>query len=49
MTDKPETISLYQFFQLFPGEEAARQYFEGNRWNGGVSCPHCAVACRLRG
>ncbi|MBX9615563.1 MAG: IS1595 family transposase [Caulobacteraceae bacterium] len=41
MTDKPETISLYQFFQRFPGEEAARQYFEGNRWNGEVSCPHC--------
>lgn len=41
MTDKPETISLYQFFQRFPGEEAARQYFEGNRWSGEVSCPHC--------
>ncbi len=41
MTDKPETISLYQFFQRFPGEEAARKYFESNRWNGDVSCPHC--------
>lgn len=41
MADKPETISPYQFFQRFPGEEAARQYFEGNRWNGEVSCPHC--------
>jgi len=41
MTDKPETVSLYQFFQRFPGEEAARAYFEGNRWNGEVSCPHC--------
>jgi transposase-like protein len=41
MSDKPETISLYQFFQRFPGEEAARQYFEGNRWGGEVSCPHC--------
>lgn len=41
MTDKPETVSLYQFFQRFPGEEAARQYFENNRWAGEVSCPHC--------
>ncbi len=41
MTDKPETISLFAFFQKFPNEEAARQYFETNRWNGEVSCPHC--------
>ena len=41
MTDKPETVSLYQFFQRFPGEEAARAYFEQNRWGGEVSCPHC--------
>jgi transposase-like protein len=41
MTDKPETVSLYQFFQRFPGEEAAREYFEQNRWAGEVSCPHC--------
>lgn len=41
MTEKPETVSLYQFFQRFPGEEAARQYFETNRWAGEVSCPHC--------
>lgn len=39
--DKPETVSLYQFFQQFPNEEAARAYFERNRWNGEVSCPHC--------
>ena len=39
--DKPETVSLYQFFQRFPGEEAARAYFEQNRWGGEVSCPHC--------
>ncbi len=41
MTDKPETVSLYQFFQRFPDEEAARLYFENNRWAGEVSCPHC--------
>ncbi len=41
MSSKPETVSLYQFFQRFPGEEAAREYFETNRWAGEVSCPHC--------
>lgn len=41
MTDKPETVSLYQFFQRFPDEAAARVYFERNRWNGEVTCPHC--------
>ena len=41
MTQKPETVSLYQFFQRFPDEAAARAYFETNRWAGEVSCPHC--------
>lgn len=41
MNDKPETVSLYQFFERFPNEEAARLYFERNRWAGEVSCPHC--------
>lgn len=41
MTDTPETVSLYQFFQRFPDEEAAREYFENNRWDDEVSCPHC--------
>ena len=41
MTDKPETVSLYQFFQRIPNEEAARAYFERNRWAGEVACPHC--------
>ena len=41
MTDKPEAVSLYQFFQRFPGEEAARKYFERNRWAGEATCPHC--------
>lgn len=39
--EKPETVSLYQFFQRFPDEEAARKFFEQNRWNGAVACPHC--------
>lgn len=41
MNTKPETVSFYQFFQRLPDEEAAREYFETNRWGGEVSCPHC--------
>jgi len=44
MIDKPETVSLYQFFQRFPDEEAARLYFERNRWADEVACPHCGSA-----
>ena len=39
--DKPETISLYQFFKQFPDENAARLYFENNRWGDTKACPHC--------
>ncbi len=38
---KPETVSLYEFFQRFPNEESARLYFENNRWNGKTYCAHC--------
>ena len=38
---KPETISLYEFFQQFPNEETARLYFEGKRWGDTPYCGHC--------
>lgn len=41
MSAELETVSLFQFFQRFPNEEVARQYFERNRWADEVSCPHC--------
>ncbi|WP_370190927.1 IS1595 family transposase [Qipengyuania sp.] len=41
MTDKPKTVSLYQFFERFPNEEAARLYFEKNRWGDEPACGHC--------
>lgn len=41
MTDKAASVNLYQFLQRFPDEEAARSYFEQNRWGGEVACPHC--------
>ena len=40
MSSQPDAVSLYQFFQRFPGEEEAREYFERNRW-AGEACPHC--------
>lgn len=42
--NKPETIGLYEFFQQFPNEEAARAFFEKHRWKGTVSCGHCGSA-----
>ena len=39
--EKPETISLFNFFKMFPDEEAARIYFEKRRWFNGRYCPHC--------
>ncbi|MBL8510524.1 MAG: IS1595 family transposase [Betaproteobacteria bacterium] len=41
--DKPETISLYEFFQRFPTEEKARLYFENKRWGDSKCCPHCGA------
>lgn len=41
MTDKPETVSLYQFFERFPNEAAAVAYFEKNRWGDEPHCGHC--------
>ena len=41
MSEKPETVSLYQFFQRFPNEEAAVAYFEKNRWGEEPHCGHC--------
>jgi len=58
--DKPETISLYQFFKRFPDEETAHLYYEQKRWSSGIICPHCGshqiseckghrpMACRCR-
>lgn len=39
--DKPQVISLNEFFKRFPNEESARKYFENKHWKVGVNCPHC--------
>ena len=39
---KREKISLYQFLQMFPDNEAAEKFFEDERWGkSGRYCPHC--------
>ena len=35
------TISTFEFFELFPSEDAAIEYFELLRWWGDVYCPYC--------
>lgn len=39
--NKPETLSTFEFFAKFPNEEAARVYFENQRWAGEAVCGHC--------
>ena len=36
-----EGITLMQLADLFPDEEAARQWFEGHVWPNGRHCPRC--------
>ncbi len=46
MCDK--TISVYDFFQMFPDNEAARKYLEKRRWkNGKPICPSCSDDARI--
>lgn len=35
------TISTFEFFEMFPNEEAAIEYLEDVRWGDGEYCPHC--------
>lgn len=34
--------SVFEFFELFPNEESAREYIINCRWPDGVVCPHCS-------
>lgn len=40
-SDKPETLSAFEFFRKFPDEEAARKFFEARRWADEPVCGHC--------
>jgi transposase-like protein len=41
------TISRFKLTEMFPNEEAARQYIEAYRWPEGAVCPHCQEAKRI--
>lgn len=41
------TISTFELFQMFPDQEAARLYFEGQRWAEGPVCPACGERERI--
>ena len=34
-------LSVYEFFERFPDEEAAFEYIEARRWPNGRACPDC--------
>ena len=36
-----EHLSIYEFMEQFPTEEAAADFFEEQRWEGKPICPHC--------
>ena len=36
-----EGISIMEFFEIFPDEAAAEQWFVEQRWPAGVACPKC--------
>jgi len=46
MNDKV-TISTFQFFEMFPDQEAARLYLEGLLWPKGPVCPVCGSGERV--
>ncbi len=39
--EEGQYISLFQFFKLFPDEEAATRFYEEARWPSGIHCPRC--------
>ena len=40
-TSDRQGISLVQLLEMFPDEDAAREWFEAKRWPGGVRCARC--------
>jgi transposase-like protein len=39
--EKVEILSVYEFINEYPTEQAARKYLENRRWPNGRICPHC--------
>ena len=34
-------ITLTEFYEMFPDDEAAEKWFVSERWPNGITCPHC--------
>ena len=45
--DDKLTISTFQLFKMFPGQDEARTYLEARRWPDGVKCPVCNSGERI--
>jgi transposase-like protein len=41
------TVSMFKMFQMFPDQEAAREYLEKQIWPNGVKCPNCYTSDRI--
>ena len=41
-TDGREGVGLEEFFEVFPNDRAAEQWFIRHRWPDGIRCPRCA-------
>ena len=39
--DTDADVSVYEFFELFPDEQAAIDFLEAERWPDGAVCPRC--------
>jgi transposase-like protein len=41
------TVSTFEIFAMFPDQEAARAYLEGQLWPNGPTCPVCGLGERI--
>ena len=39
--EENDTIGIFQFFQIWPTEEASLEWVENHRWRDGIFCPRC--------
>ena len=46
MSKYTDTISAFEFMQMFPDEQSAIVHLENVRWGGEIECPHCLVKGR---
>ena len=46
--NKIRIISLFQFFEKIPDEEAAVNFYEKQRWPNGIICSRCDNSYRLK-